>query len=148
MFPAYSALKAIHVPSGEKCGFDVSPWKLVRRRAMPPARSTVQMLLAYANAIWVALTVGERSRRVCAPFAVTARGASSGSASRETARTVSRLRRIGIGCTSGKALAYPITPTRNRRVELVPFRHESIDAWPLLRWRCGASGSGHNRTGL
>src|SRR4051812_10562798 len=44
--PAYSALKAIDLPSGEKWGFDDSPGKLVRRRAMPPARSTVQILLA------------------------------------------------------------------------------------------------------
>ena len=45
-FPAYSALNAIDLPSGEKCGFDDSPWKLVSRRAVPPARSTIQMLFA------------------------------------------------------------------------------------------------------
>src|SRR4051794_25668051 len=44
--PAYSALNAIHFPSGEKCGFDVTPWKLVMRRALPPLRGTVQMLFA------------------------------------------------------------------------------------------------------
>src|SRR3954466_4653117 len=44
--PAYSPLNAIDLPSGEKCGLVVWPAKLVRRRALPPARSTVQMLLA------------------------------------------------------------------------------------------------------
>src|SRR2546427_10185867 len=44
--PAYSPLNAIHFPSGEKCGFEVWPWKLVIRRAMPPARGTVQMFCA------------------------------------------------------------------------------------------------------
>jgi hypothetical protein len=43
-FPAYSPLKAIQRPSGEKCGLDVWPWKLVSRRARPPDRSTTQML--------------------------------------------------------------------------------------------------------
>src|SRR5712691_12679260 len=62
--PAYSPLKAIHFPSGEKCGFVVWPWKLVTRRATPPARGTTQMFCAYAKAICVALTVGVRSRRV------------------------------------------------------------------------------------
>ena len=64
--PAYSPLKAIHLPSGEKRGLSVWPWKLVRRRAVPPARSTIQMLLAYAKAMCDALTVGCRNRRVCA----------------------------------------------------------------------------------
>src|SRR5262245_27632446 len=64
VLPLYSALNAIHLPSGENFGFVVAPWKLVSRRAMPPARSTVQMLLAYANATCVALTVGVRSSRV------------------------------------------------------------------------------------
>src|SRR5580765_792514 len=68
--PAYCALNAISLPSGENFGFSVVPWKLVRRLAAPPARSTVQMLLAYANAICVLLTVGERSMRVCAPASV------------------------------------------------------------------------------
>src|SRR5437588_3005523 len=36
---------------------------------MPPLRSTVQMLLAYANAICVALTVGMRSSFVGSPSA-------------------------------------------------------------------------------
>src|SRR5215831_11611278 len=36
---------------------------------MPPARSTVQMLLAYAKAIWDALTVGIRSSFVGSPSA-------------------------------------------------------------------------------
>src|ERR1700741_4471325 len=44
--PAYSPLNAINFPSGEKCGFEVCPWKLVMRRAMPPARGTVQMFWA------------------------------------------------------------------------------------------------------
>src|SRR5579871_1341498 len=51
-------------PSGEKCGLVVWPWKLVSRRAVPPARSTIHILFAYANAICVALTVGVRSMRV------------------------------------------------------------------------------------
>src|SRR3970282_763342 len=38
VLPAYSALNAIHCPSGEKCGFEVWPWKLVSRRATPPFR--------------------------------------------------------------------------------------------------------------
>src|SRR5579872_2148463 len=67
--PAYSPLNAIHFPSGEKCGFVVRPWKLVRRRATPPPRSTTQMLLAYANAICVVLTVGVRSMRMVDPSA-------------------------------------------------------------------------------
>src|SRR3982750_2542297 len=65
--PAYSPLNAIHFPSGEKWGFNVCPWKLVKRRALPPERGTVQMLLAYANAICDELTVGVRSNRLC-PF--------------------------------------------------------------------------------
>src|SRR5215467_322106 len=69
MLPAYSPLNAIHLPSGEKCGFVVCPWKLVIRRAMPPERSTVQMLFAYANAICDALTVGIRSSFVGSPSA-------------------------------------------------------------------------------
>jgi hypothetical protein len=44
--PAYSPLKAIHLPSGEKCGLVVCPWKLVRRRALPPLRGTTQILFA------------------------------------------------------------------------------------------------------
>ena len=44
--PAYSALKAIRLPSGEKRGLAVWPWNVVRRRARPPPRSTVQMLFA------------------------------------------------------------------------------------------------------
>src|SRR5262245_28786147 len=59
--PAYSPLNAIHLPSGEKRGLPACPWKLVSRRASPPARGTIQMFCAYANAICVALTVGERS---------------------------------------------------------------------------------------
>src|SRR5262245_58526888 len=47
----------------------VWPWKLVRRRAMPPGRSTVQMLLAYAKAICVALTGGIRRSFVGVPLA-------------------------------------------------------------------------------
>src|SRR5262249_10671014 len=71
VLPAYSPLNAIQFPSGEKCGFEVWPWKLVSRRALPPARSTTQMLLAYANAICVALTVGVRNSRVGPPLAST-----------------------------------------------------------------------------
>src|SRR5262252_7999165 len=59
--PAYSPLNATHLPSGEKRGLPACPWKLVSRRASPPARGTIQMFWAYANAIYVALTVGERS---------------------------------------------------------------------------------------
>src|SRR5262252_289158 len=59
--PAYSPLNASHLPSGEKRGLLACPWKLVSRRASPPARGTIQMFCAYANAICVALTVGERS---------------------------------------------------------------------------------------
>src|SRR5512132_4281015 len=44
--PAYSPLNAIHFPSGEKCGFEVCPGKLVIRRARPPARGTTQMFCA------------------------------------------------------------------------------------------------------
>src|SRR5512138_158443 len=44
--PAYSPLKAIHFPSGEKCGFAVCPWKLVSLLAAPPPRATTQMLFA------------------------------------------------------------------------------------------------------
>ena len=64
MLPPYSALNATHFPSGESFGFCVSPWKLVSRRAVPPARSTIQMLFAYANAMFLSLTVGLRSMRV------------------------------------------------------------------------------------
>jgi hypothetical protein len=62
--PLYSALNAIHLPSGENFGLVVAPWKLVMRRATPPVRSTVHTLLAYVNAICDALTDGDRSRRV------------------------------------------------------------------------------------
>ena len=55
------SLNAISDPSGENFGLVVVPWKLVTRRAMPPARGTIQMLLAYANAICVVLTVGWRT---------------------------------------------------------------------------------------
>src|SRR5262245_18702161 len=44
--PLYSALKAIHFPSGENFGLVVAPWKLVIRRATPPFLSTVHTLLA------------------------------------------------------------------------------------------------------
>src|SRR5262245_16516974 len=59
--PAYSPLNAIHLPSGEKRGLLACPWKLVSRRASPPARGTIQRFWAYANAIALSLTVGERS---------------------------------------------------------------------------------------
>jgi hypothetical protein len=45
VLPLYAALKAMVRPSGENFGFVVVPWKLVSRRAVPPARSTSQMLL-------------------------------------------------------------------------------------------------------
>src|SRR5688572_16930534 len=67
VLPAYCPLNATCAPSGDSCGFDASPAKLVSRRASPPARSTIQMLPAYANAMCVALIVGVRSRRVL-PF--------------------------------------------------------------------------------
>src|ERR1041385_3312025 len=44
--PAYSPLNAIHLPSGEKRGFEACPWKLVSLRASPPARGTIQMFCA------------------------------------------------------------------------------------------------------
>ena len=66
VLPPYSPLKAIHFPSGESFGLLSLP-TLVNRRAAPPARSTTQMLPAYENAICVALMVGLRNRRVCAP---------------------------------------------------------------------------------
>ena len=44
--PAYFPEKATHRPSGDNFGSAVSPWKLVSRRASPPVRSTIQMLLA------------------------------------------------------------------------------------------------------
>src|SRR3982751_1451604 len=69
--PAYSPLNAIHFPSGEKWGFNVCPWKLVKRRALPPERGTVQILFAYANAICDWLTVGVRRSRLC-PLAIEA----------------------------------------------------------------------------
>src|ERR1035437_2195917 len=94
MFPAYSALNASVFPSGENWGFDDSPWKLVRRRARPPARSTIQMLLAYANAMCVALTVGDRNSRVDSPLAVSDGGAANGTASRNRKTPVRKLRRI------------------------------------------------------
>ena len=64
MLPPYCPLNATVLPSGEICGLDASPGKLVRRRASPPVRATIQMLPAYANAMWFALTVGVRSSRV------------------------------------------------------------------------------------
>jgi hypothetical protein len=102
VFPAYSALNAIHFPSGEKCGLDVCPWKLVTRRAMPPARSTIQMLLAYANAIWVALTVGVRSKRVGAPLGAAASTINRRSASKARRRESNRKAGLNIGLSSGK----------------------------------------------
>src|SRR5262249_10293928 len=44
--PAYSPLNAIHLPSGEKRGLPAWPWKLVSRRASPPARGTIQTFWA------------------------------------------------------------------------------------------------------
>jgi hypothetical protein len=52
------------IVSGEKCGLVVCPRKLVRRSAVSRSRATIQMLFAYAIAIWVALTAGVRSNRV------------------------------------------------------------------------------------
>src|SRR5690348_1388928 len=61
VLPLYSALNATHFPSGDRYGFCVWPPKLVKRLAAPPARGTIQTLLAYANEISVGLTLGERS---------------------------------------------------------------------------------------
>ena len=47
-------------------GLELSPGKLVRRLALPPDRSTIQILPAYANAMLRADTLGERSILVCA----------------------------------------------------------------------------------
>src|SRR6185437_1850772 len=73
----------MRLPSGEKNGFDAAPSKFVRRRAAPPARGTTQMSLPYANAISVALTVGERSIRVCSGVWPKARAGTTHSASSE-----------------------------------------------------------------
>jgi hypothetical protein len=64
VLPPYSALNATQRPSGDSLGLIVSPWKLVSRRAFPPARSTTQTLLACVNAMCCALTLGMRSSRV------------------------------------------------------------------------------------
>jgi hypothetical protein len=69
---------------------------------MPPARSTIQMLLAYANAIWVALTVGVRSKRVGAPFGVAASAINRRSASKARRRESNRKAGLDIGLSSGK----------------------------------------------
>src|SRR5690242_6382805 len=85
LFPYTTLFRAIHFPSGEKYGFIASPGKLVRRTADPPARGTTQMLPAYANAICVALSVGERSIRVVPVVAVAAcAGAENAPATRAT----------------------------------------------------------------
>src|SRR6185437_10444913 len=76
----------MRLPSGEKNGFDAAPSKFVRRRAAPPARGTTQMSLPYANAISVALTLGERSIRVCSGVC------RRRELERRTARAVSRKR--------------------------------------------------------
>src|SRR5262249_19989356 len=44
--PSYSSLNATQRPSGEKRGLPARPWKLVSRRASPPARGTIQMFWA------------------------------------------------------------------------------------------------------
>src|SRR6185369_12226423 len=44
--PAYSPLNAMRLPSGENLGLLAWPWKLVSRRASPPARGTIQMFWA------------------------------------------------------------------------------------------------------
>src|SRR5689334_6958890 len=88
-FPPYCALNAISLPSGENFGFSVVPRKLVMRRALPPLLSTTQTLFAYANAIWVLLTVGVRSMRVCADSVDAATLAAA-------RRTGSRVRDIGV----------------------------------------------------
>src|SRR5262245_25161198 len=95
------------LPSGEKCGFDVRPWKLVRRRALPPARSTIQMLFAYANAICVLLTVGVRSMRVCAP-------ARAGAATKAAMETSERCRDIGRKGQRGR-LEHTLEKARRRQ---------------------------------
>jgi hypothetical protein len=58
VLPSYWALKAIDRPSGEKWGLVSDPWNVVRRRASPPERGTIQISLAYAKAISESLTVG------------------------------------------------------------------------------------------
>ena len=75
---------------------------------MPPARSTTQMLLAYANAICVALTVGERSRRVGGEGsgAADSATASRGSASRTRTVRVSMVVPLGWGCSGRTAVSY------------------------------------------
>src|SRR5690606_21541663 len=64
VLPPYWALNATVLPSGENAGFVSCPWKLVRRRAAPPSRPTIQMSLPYSNAMCVALSDGLRTRRV------------------------------------------------------------------------------------
>src|SRR6202167_5982706 len=59
--PSYSPVKAIHWPSGEKCGPRLMPGPAVRRMASPPSRLTFQRSLPYMNATSVRLRVGWRS---------------------------------------------------------------------------------------
>src|SRR5208283_4682693 len=54
-------VKAIHWPSGEKCGPRLMPGPAVRRMALPPSRLTFQRSLPYMNAMSVRLKVGWRS---------------------------------------------------------------------------------------
>src|SRR5271154_1413588 len=60
-FPSYSPVKAIHWPSGEKCGPRLMPGPAVRRTASPPSRLTFQRSVPYMNAMSVRLKVGWRS---------------------------------------------------------------------------------------
>src|SRR5277367_3679566 len=60
-FPSYSPVKAIHWPSGEKCGPRLMPGPAVRRTASPPSRLTFQRSLPYMKATSVRLRVGWRS---------------------------------------------------------------------------------------
>src|SRR5580698_276718 len=59
--PSYSPVKAIHWPSGEKCGPRLIPGPAVRRTALPPWRLTFHRSLPYMNAMSVLLRVGWRS---------------------------------------------------------------------------------------
>src|SRR5580704_17675949 len=59
--PSYSPVKAIHWPSGEKCGPRLMPGPAVRRIASPPSRLTFQRSLPYMKAMSVRLRAGWRS---------------------------------------------------------------------------------------
>src|SRR5262249_18111577 len=58
--PSYSPVNAMSDPSGENIGLVSIPTSVVRRRALPPFRSTIHRSPAYEKQICVALTVGSR----------------------------------------------------------------------------------------